>query len=235
MVGHCRAPAVEHGGRADVRAEVFGIGGNREQRFGRLTEQQVVDRRLVLVSDRSNLGGQCKDHVKIGDRQQIGLAGSKPILCRRALALWAMAVATGVVGDAAVAAVLATLDMPTERGRAALLDRRHHLELAQAQMPGIGSAPVGPMASKNVCDLQLRAAHRRSAKPRVAASRRSVVRAGRVGWLRPGSCYWRRGCKALWCQAWHGPAVSGLREYRHLAQGGAWQSCAAACAATRAW
>jgi hypothetical protein len=32
-----------------------------------------------------------------------------------------MAIAARVVGDAAVAAILATLDMPAERGRAALL------------------------------------------------------------------------------------------------------------------
>ena len=57
---------------------------------------------------------------------------------------------------------------------------------------------------------------------------------GRVGWLRPGSWYWRRGCKAPWCRVWHGPEVSGSHEYRHLARGGAWRNCAAACAATRA-
>jgi hypothetical protein len=50
-------------------------------------------------------------------------------------------------------------------------------------MSGIGPAPVGPMAMKDVCDLQLRAAHGRRATPRVAASPRSMVRAGRVGWL----------------------------------------------------
>jgi hypothetical protein len=45
-----------------------------------------------------------------------------------------------------VATILATLGMPAERGRAALLDCRHHLELTQAHMPGIGAAPVGSMA-----------------------------------------------------------------------------------------
>ena len=56
-----------------------------------------------------------------------------------------------------MAAILAALDMPAESGRAALLDRRHDLELTQAHMSGIGPAPVGPMAMKDVCDLQLRA------------------------------------------------------------------------------
>src|SRR5271163_3424095 len=129
---------------------------------------------------------------------------------------------------------LATLDMPAECGRAALLDRRHHLELTQAHMPGIGSAPVGSMAMKDICDLRPRAAHGRPAMSRVSASPRSMVRAGRVGSLRPGSWYWRRGCKAPWCRAWRGPRAFGSREYRHLARGGAWRSCAAAYVATRA-
>src|SRR5439155_16674628 len=179
-----------------------------EQCLGRRAEQQVVNDRLVLVGDRGDLGGQREDDVEIADRQQIGLAGREPILCRRALTLWTMAIATGVVGDAAVAAILAALDMAGECGRAALLDRLHYLELTQAHMPGIGSAPVGSMATKDVCDLQPRAAHRRPARPRVAASPRLMVRAGRVGWLPPGSWYWRRGCKAPWCRAWHGPEVS---------------------------
>ena len=42
-------------------------------------------------------------------------------------------------------------------------------------MPGIGSAPVGSMAMKDVCDLQPWAAHGRRTKPRVAASPRSMV------------------------------------------------------------
>jgi hypothetical protein len=93
VVGHCRAPAVEHSRGADARAEMPGVGGDREQRFGRRAEQQIVDDRLVLIGDWSDLGGQREDHVKIADRQQIGLARCQPILRRRALTLWAMAVA----------------------------------------------------------------------------------------------------------------------------------------------
>ena len=51
--------------------------------------------------------------------------------------------------------------MATKGRRAALLDRRHDLELTEAHMPRIGPAPVGPIAMKDVCDLQPRAAHRR--------------------------------------------------------------------------
>ena len=60
-----------------------------------------------------------------------------------------------------VAAVLACLDMTAEGCGAAGLDRRHHLQLAEAQMTGMGRAPGGAMAMEDVGDLQRRAAHRR--------------------------------------------------------------------------
>src|SRR3954466_12187352 len=96
-----------------------GIGGDGKQRLGGSAEQQVVDDRLVLVSDRGDLGRQREDDVEISDRQQIGLAGREPVPRRRALTLRAVAVATRVVGNPAMAAVLAALDMAAERGRAA--------------------------------------------------------------------------------------------------------------------
>src|SRR6266853_1934882 len=209
MVGHRRAPGVEHGGEADAGAEVPGIGGDGEQRLGRAAEQQVVDYRLVLIGDRGDLGRQGEDKVEVADRQQIGLARGKPVPCRRALALGAMAVATGVVGDPAVAAILAALDMAAEGSRAAVLDGRHHLELAKAQMPGIGLAPGGAMVMKDVGDLQPWAAHRRRARLRVSVSSRPRGRAGRAGWSRCGSWWWRRGCKEPWCRAWRDRAALG--------------------------
>ena len=169
MMGHRRAPGVEHGGDADAGAEVLGIGGDREHRLGRGAEQEVVDHRLVLIGDVGDLGRQREDDMEVADRQQIGFARGEPVPCRRALAFGAMPVAAGVVGDAAVAAVLARLDMAAERGGAAGLDRRHHLQLAEAQMAGMGRAPGGAVAMEDVCDLQRRAAHRRRVRRPVSS------------------------------------------------------------------
>ena len=144
VVGHCRAPAVKHGSGADARAEVPEVSGDGEQCLGRRAEQQVVDDRLVLVGDRGDLSGQGEDDVEIADRQQIGLAGGEPIRRRRALTLWAMAIAARVVSDAAVATILAALDVPAERGRASLLDRRHDLELTQAHSPALALRQSAP-------------------------------------------------------------------------------------------
>ena len=97
MVGQRRSPGVEHGGEPDAGTEVLGIGGDREQRLGRGAEQQIVNHRFVLVGDGADLGRQGEDQMEVADRQQIGLAGGKPVPRRRALAFGAMAVAAGVM------------------------------------------------------------------------------------------------------------------------------------------
>jgi hypothetical protein len=51
--------------------------------------------------------------------------------------------------------------MATEGSRTAALDGRYHLELAQAQMPGIGPAPSRSVITEDVSYLQPWAAHRR--------------------------------------------------------------------------
>jgi hypothetical protein len=107
---------MEHGGGADASTQMPGIGSDREQRLGSRAEQQIVDDRLVLVGDWGDLGRQREDQVEIADRQQVGLAGGEPVPRCRTLTLGTMAVATRVVGDAAVAAILAALDMAAEGG-----------------------------------------------------------------------------------------------------------------------
>ena len=51
-----------------------------------------------------------------------------------------------------VRAVLAALDMAAERRRAAALDRRHDLQLAEAHMAGM-AAPSRPAVAEDVRDL----------------------------------------------------------------------------------
>ena len=51
-------------------------------------------------------------------------------------------------------ALLAARDMAAESRGAAALDRRHHLELAEAHMAGIGPAPCRAVAAEDVRDLQ---------------------------------------------------------------------------------
>jgi hypothetical protein len=66
-----------------------------------------------------------------------------------------------VIGDALVPAVRAGLDMTAEGGGAAVLDRRHDLELLQAQVSGMSGTIGGTGVPQDVGDLE-RGAHRLS-------------------------------------------------------------------------
>jgi hypothetical protein len=124
-----RTPGVEHGGDADPGAQVFWIGGDGERGLGTRLEQQVVDHALVLIGDLGDPRWQGEDQVEVSDGQQFGLAIGQPAPGRRALAFGAVAIAAGVIGDVAMAAVLTGRHMATERRGATALDRTHHLHL----------------------------------------------------------------------------------------------------------
>src|SRR5260370_17011595 len=127
-----RAPGVGEGGDADAHAEMAGVGGDGDHCLGRRLEQQIIDDRLVLKGDVGDLGGDCEDHVKIADRQQVGLARSQPLACGDTLALGTVPVAATVIGDAEVAAVLAAFEVTAERPGTAVTDPRPYLQPAHA-------------------------------------------------------------------------------------------------------
>ena len=154
MMRQCRAPGVEHGGDADAGTKVPPVGGDGRRRFRRRAEQQVVDRRLVLERDVGDFGGQAEDHVEVADWQQVGLPRGQPLAGCGPLALGAMPVAAAVVGDAPMAAVLASLDVAPKSCGAAGLDRRHDRELAEAEVAGMGRPKGGPVAAEDVGDLE---------------------------------------------------------------------------------
>ena len=93
-------------------------------------------------------------------RQQVSLAVLQPAPGGTALALRTVPVAAGVVGDLDLCAVFTAQQVTTERGTAAALNGRHHLQLAETQMPGTGITPRRSMVAEDVRDLQ--AATRRS-------------------------------------------------------------------------
>jgi hypothetical protein len=61
----------------------------------------------IFRHDVGGFGGQGEHDVEVADQQQVGLTLGELCSCRRTLALRAMPVAAGVIGDAPLAAVLA--------------------------------------------------------------------------------------------------------------------------------
>ena len=69
MVMEVLAPCMQHGDSADFGTEMFGIGGDREERFMCSAKKNVINHILVLKGD---LGDGCRnreDNVEIRHRQ----------------------------------------------------------------------------------------------------------------------------------------------------------------------
>ena len=87
------SPTVQDGKEADLRTEVFGIGRDGSQSFGRGPEENAVDSLLVLESDRGNLFRHGEDDMKVRDLKKFGLAILNPLGAGQGLTFWAMAIA----------------------------------------------------------------------------------------------------------------------------------------------
>jgi hypothetical protein len=98
MVVQVLAPGVEHGDEADLGAEMLRVGRDASQRLGRGSEQDGVDRRLVLGGNLGHRRRQGEHDVEVLNRQQFGLSGGEPLGAGLPLALRAMPVAARVVG-----------------------------------------------------------------------------------------------------------------------------------------
>src|ERR1700704_5804908 len=209
MMGHGGAPGMENRGDADAGAEVFWVCRDGSQGLGRGLEQKVVDDGLVLVGDIGDGRRQREHDMEVRHRQQIGFARGQPVLCRRALALRAMPAAATIVRDLGVRALLAARDMPAESRGAAALDRRHHLQLAEAHMAGIGPAPCRAVVAEDIRNLQRWTRHEEPRVRRAARPSRPYGRYAPAGSRLPESSWWRRVYRAPWYRAWRARAGPG--------------------------
>jgi hypothetical protein len=65
-----------------------------------------------------------------------------------------MPVATGVVGDLDMVTGTTLQHMTAQRCAAAVFDRRHDLELAEAEVSGLRTTPRWPVGTEDIRDLQ---------------------------------------------------------------------------------
>ena len=96
---HRRTPSVEHRCDPDPGPEVFGVCSDPDHRVRARSHQQIVDLAFVLVSDIGDRFGQREDQMEIPHGQQFGPTSGQPCFCRPRLTLWAMAIASGIIGN----------------------------------------------------------------------------------------------------------------------------------------
>jgi hypothetical protein len=115
-------PGMEHAEEADVRAEMPGIASDFDERFRAGAEQQIVDDLLILQGQGRQQMREREDSVHVAPGQEFPTARLDPTVAGAGLTLGAVPVSARVVGDGAMPAAGAGIQMPAERGGAAALD-----------------------------------------------------------------------------------------------------------------
>ena len=150
-------PGMQDGEEADLRTKATWIGGQRRHGFGRRREKNGVDPRLVLEGDRGDGRGHGEYDMEVWNRQQFGLPVHQPLRARRALTFWTVPVATGVVGDADDAAIVAGLDVAAQSRSAAGDDGAYDLLFDAADMADVRQPVSVAVAAKDIRDFQTNA------------------------------------------------------------------------------
>jgi hypothetical protein len=155
-------PGVQDGDHAGLGAEMSRVGADDVDRLRGRLEQDIVDERLDLESDRSDRRRHGEDDVEIRNRQELGATIGEPLRAREPLALRTMSIAAAIIRDANVSAVLASFGMSAERRRPARFDSGHRTALVDRQPIALRGAESVAMEAENVRYLDPRAHARRS-------------------------------------------------------------------------
>ena len=196
-------PGVQHGDHADLGAEMLRIGGDGTHGLRRRLEQDVVDDRLVLQGDGGDRRRHGEDDVEVRDGQQLGLSVDEPLRARQTLALRAVPVAAGIVGDADLAAIVARSTWPPSAAVRHASIGAHDPTLSGGQAGGVLGAIGGAVAAEDVRHLERGPHGAGSARRRhhqAEAIERAVVSA--IRWSRPGY-------SGRWSTDGHGRAAPG--------------------------
>src|ERR1700685_1772096 len=129
MMEQVLAPSMQHAQEADLGAQMGRVSSDGAESLGRGAEQDIVDEALVLEGEGRDLLRHREDNMEILGVEEFRLAVSEPLRTGERLALRAIPIATGIIGDALVPAAVALLDMTAKRCCATQLDCGHSATL----------------------------------------------------------------------------------------------------------
>src|SRR5215472_7649821 len=109
-------PAVQHAEEADVRTEMLRIACDFQKGFCTGAKQEIVEDLLVLQHQRSQVTRKRENHMDVTGRKKFPTTLFQPTFPSTCLTFRAMAISARVVGDGAMSAASAFIEMPAERG-----------------------------------------------------------------------------------------------------------------------
>ena len=159
------SPGVQNAEHADLGAQMLGIARQFDGGLGAGGEQQFVEQPCVLESQHVEFVRHGENHVKVARGQQFLFSRGEPALAGFGLALRAMAVPAGVIGDGrwTIAAFLAALgtgiEVAAQRRGPAVADGAEHLPLLIAEAGSVAVQKTITLRAEDVGHLHGRPCH----------------------------------------------------------------------------
>ena len=122
-------PGVQHAEEADFGTEMLGIASDFEKSFRTGAKQEIVDDLLVLQDQRGQLTRKREDHMDVTRREKLLATRCEPAIASSCLTLRAVPISARVVGDGAMSAAGAFIEMPAERGGTTPRNSQEHFDV----------------------------------------------------------------------------------------------------------
>src|SRR6266566_5125184 len=122
-------PGMQNAAEADFRTEVLGIAGHFEKSFRTGAKQEIVEDFLVLQDQGGQRTRKRENHMDVTRGEKLLATRCEPAVASSCLALWTVPIAAGVVGDGAMSAAGAFIEMSAERGGATPRNGQEHFNV----------------------------------------------------------------------------------------------------------
>src|SRR5262249_32674486 len=224
-------PGVQHAEETNLCTEVSRIASHFEKCFRADTKQEIVEDLFVVQQQRSQVAGECEDHVQVARGEQFSLTGGDPAFPSRDLTLWTVTITAAVVRDGGMmSAAHALIEMPTECGSTTAHNRQQYLDVLPANPLAISLDEGSSSSADEIGNLERRRGHWGSSSSNVThiyikTAGRSLLRSSReasaAGRLRPngqiGNC---RSALSIYCSPTNQrlPRHGGFPGVTHLAK-----------------
>src|SRR5215467_14161085 len=122
-------PTVQHAEEADLRTEMLGIACHFQKGFCTGAKQEIVENLLVLQHQGSQVPRKRENHVDVTCRKKFPATLFQPTFPSTGLTFRAMPISARVVGDGAMSAASAFIEMPAERSGTTPGNRQEHFDV----------------------------------------------------------------------------------------------------------
>src|SRR5262249_26373759 len=153
------SPGMQNADDADLGSQVLGVGSHFEQGLSTGREQQIVEGTWVIQGQHIQLVGYGEYDVEVGSGQKFSFSCREPALACLRLALRAVSISAGVVGDLLAPTLRTHIHMTAQRCGATALNGTKRFALLKIKAGSIAIQEVVALRAEDVGPREGRPRH----------------------------------------------------------------------------